>query len=78
MLGELPNHKYVIGETKFGEWIDFGQKDTIYQFGWLKFGKLRTTYQTFLLPNISAIWYQYKFSRDFKFHCFGGHLLTRH
>ena len=25
----------VIGEIKFGEWIDFGHKDTIYQ---LKFG----------------------------------------
>ena len=31
----------VIGEIKFGEWIDFGHKDTIYQlkFDWLKFGK---------------------------------------
>ena len=33
----------VIGEIKFGEWIDFGHKDTIYQlkFGWLKFGESR-------------------------------------
>ena len=31
----------VIGKIKFGEWIDFGHKDTIYQlkFGWLKFGE---------------------------------------
>ena len=30
----------VIGEIKFGKWIDFGHKDIIYQlkFGWLKFG----------------------------------------
>ena len=28
----------VIGKIKFGEWIDFGYKDTIYElkFGWLK------------------------------------------
>ena len=52
----------VIGEIKFGEWIDFGHKDTIYQlkFGWLKFGESRTTRkfaklsrcQTFLLYGI--------------------------
>ena len=52
----------VIGEIKFGEWIDFGHKDTIYQlkFGWLKFGESRTTRQirqTFPPPNIPAIWY---------------------
>ena len=52
----------VIGEIKFGEWIDFGHKDTIYQlkFGWLKFGESRTTRQirqTFSPPNIPAIWY---------------------
>ena len=46
----------VIGKIKFGEWIDFGHKDTIYQlkFGLLKFGESRTTCQlsyrqTFLL-----------------------------
>ena len=35
----------VIGEIKFGEWIDFGHKDTIYQlkFSWLKFGESQTT-----------------------------------
>ena len=47
----------VIGAIKFGEWIDFGHKDNIYQlkFGWLKFGESRTTRQirqTFPLPNI--------------------------
>ena len=52
----------VIGEIKFGEWIDFGHKDTIYQlkFGWLKFGESRTTRQirqTFPPPNIPAIRY---------------------
>ena len=49
----------VIGEIKFGEWIDFGHKDTIYQqiFGWLKFGESRTTYQIFPPPNIPAICY---------------------
>ena len=37
----------VIGEIKFGEWIDFGHKDIIYQlkFGWLKFGESQTTCQ---------------------------------
>ena len=30
----------VIGEIKFGEWIDFGHKDTIYQLK-LKFGESR-------------------------------------
>ena len=52
----------VIGKIKFGKWIDFGHKDTIYQlkFGWLKFGESRTTRQirqTFPPPNIPAIWY---------------------
>ena len=52
----------VIGEIKFGEWIDFGHKDTIYQlkFGWLKFGESRKTRQirqTFPPPNILAIRY---------------------
>ena len=52
----------VIGEIQFGEWIDFGHKDTIYQlkFGWLKFGESGMTHQicqTFLLPNIPAIRY---------------------
>ena len=47
----------VIGKIKFGEWIDFGHKDTIYKlkFGWLKFGKPQTTRQicqTFPLPVI--------------------------
>ena len=49
----------VIGEIKFGKWIDFGHKDTIYQlkFGWLKFGESRTTrqirrHQTFPLYGI--------------------------
>ena len=50
----------IIGKIKFGEWIDFGHKDTIYQlkFGWLKFGKSRTTHQIhqiFLPLNIPAI-----------------------
>ena len=37
----------VISEIKFGEWIDFGHKDTIYQlkFGWLKFGESQATHQ---------------------------------
>ena len=52
----------VIGEIKFGEWIDFGHKDAIYQlkFGWLKFGESRMTRQirqTFPPPNIPAIRY---------------------
>ena len=49
----------VLGKIKFGEWIDFDHKDTIYQlkFGWLKFGKSQTTCQTFLPPNIPAIRY---------------------
>ena len=54
----------VIGEIKFGKWIDFGHKDAIYtlKFGWLKFGESWTTRQTFprcqtfLLPNIPATW----------------------
>ena len=51
----------VIGEIKFGEWIDFGHKDTIYQlkFGWLKFGESWKTRQTFPPPNIPAIRYMY-------------------
>jgi len=38
----------VIGEIRFGEWIDFAHKDTIYK---LKFGflKIRMTRQTFPL-----------------------------
>ena len=34
-------------KIKFGEWIDFGHKNTIYQlkFGWLKFGESQTTRQ---------------------------------
>ena len=52
----------VIGKIKFGEWIDFGHKDTIYQlkFGWLRFGESRTTRQIrqiFPPPNIPAIRY---------------------
>ena len=39
----------VICKTKFGEWIDFGHKDTIYK---LKFGRLNDSSN---LPNISAI-----------------------
>ena len=33
----------VFGKKKFGEWINFGHKDTIYKliFGWLKFGEVR-------------------------------------
>ena len=52
----------VINEIKFGKWIDFGHKGTIYKlkFGWLNFGKSRTTCKTFLLPNILAIWYLIK------------------
>ena len=44
----------IIGEIKFGEWIDFGHKGTIskLKFGWLKFGESWTACQ---LPNISAI-----------------------
>ena len=36
-----------IGKIKFGELIDFSHEDTIYKlnFGWLKFGKSRTTRQ---------------------------------
>ena len=54
----------VIGKIKFGEWMDFGHKDTIYQlkFGWLKFGESRTTRQirqTFPPPNIPAIRYKH-------------------
>ena len=52
----------VIGEIKFGEWIEFSHKDTIYKlkFGWLKFGKAwmtRQIHQTFPLPNIPTIRY---------------------
>ena len=37
----------VIGEIKFGKWIDFGHKDTIYKLklGWLKFGESQKTHQ---------------------------------
>ena len=47
----------VIGEIKFGKWIDFAHKNTIYKlkFGCSKFGKSWTTrqiHQTFLLSNI--------------------------
>ena len=50
----------ITGEVKFGEWIDFGYKDTIYglKFGWLKFGKaqaIRQIHQTFPLPIYSKI-----------------------
>ena len=49
-----------IDEVKFGELIDFIRKDAIYMlnFGWLKFGKPRTTCQirqTFPPPNIPTI-----------------------
>ena len=49
-----------IGKIKFGELIDFSHKDAIYKlnFGWLKFGKSRTTRQirqTFLLYNVRTI-----------------------
>ena len=39
----------VVGEKKFGEWIDFGHTDAIYKlkFGWLKFGKAQTIRQNF-------------------------------
>ena len=52
----------VISKIKFGEWIDLGHKDTIYQlkFGWLKFDESQTTCQirqTFPPPNIPAIRY---------------------
>ena len=48
----------VIGKIKFGEWIDFGHEDTIYQlkFGRLKFGESRITsqiHQTFPLYGIT-------------------------
>ena len=54
----------VIGEIKFGKWIDFVHEVTIYQleFGWLKFGKswmTRQNGQTFLPLNIPAIRYTY-------------------
>ena len=52
----------VIGEIKFGEWIDFGHKDTIYQlkFGWLRFARTtRQICQTFPPPNIPAIRYNF-------------------
>ena len=57
VIGEIK-----FGRIKFGEWIDFGHKDTIYQlkFGRLKFGESRTTRQicqTFPPPNIPAIRY---------------------
>ena len=49
-----------IGEIKFGEWINFGHKNTIYKlkFAWLKFGESWTTrhiHQTFPSPNTPAI-----------------------
>ena len=49
-----------IGKIKFGELIDFSHKDAIYKlnFGWLKFGKSRTTRQirqTFLLYSVRTI-----------------------
>ena len=52
----------VIGKKKFGEWIDFGHKDTIYKlkFGWLKFDKsqmIRQICLTFPLPNIPTTLY---------------------
>ena len=42
-------------DKKFGEWINFGHKDTIYKqkFGWLKFGKAQMIGQTFPLLNIN-------------------------
>ena len=48
----------VIGEIKFGEWIDFGHK--VLKFSWLKFGESQTTRQicqTFPPPNIPVIRY---------------------
>ena len=52
----------VIGKIKFGKWIHFGHKYTIYKlkFGLLKFGELRMTHQIcqiFLPPNIPTIRY---------------------
>ena len=46
----------VTGEIKFGEWIDFGHKDTIdkLKFGCLKFGKSLATRQTFPLYGTCA------------------------
>ena len=49
-----------IAEIKFGEWVDFGHKDTIYKLklGWLKFGESQTTRQicqTLPLPCIPTI-----------------------
>ena len=46
----------VVYEKKFGEWIDFGHKDTIYK---LKFGRLSLANQP--LPSIPAIRYSIKF-----------------
>ena len=50
----------IIGKIKFGEWIDFGHKDTIYKlkFSLLKFDESRKTRQicqAFPLPNIPSI-----------------------
>jgi len=61
----------VIGKIKFGKWIDFGHKDTIYQlkFGWLKFGESCTTRQTFPLPNIPAIRYSDCYGRVTQYIC---------
>ena len=46
----------IVDQIKFGEWINFGHKDTIYK---LKFevGEAWTIHQTFPLPNIPAIRY---------------------
>ena len=51
----------VAGKKTFGEWINFGQKETNdeLKFGWFKFGKPQTIWQirqTIPLPNIPAIW----------------------
>ena len=62
----------IFGEIKFGKWIDFGLKDTIYKLSWLKFGKSQTTRQirqTFPLPNIPAIWYSKNFINLYRFDC---------
>ena len=49
----------IIGEIKFGEWIEFGHKNTIYtlKFDFGKPSMTRQICQTFPLPNISAIQY---------------------
>ena len=51
----------VIGEIKFGKWIDFGHIANL-KINWLKFGESQTTrqiFQTFPLTNILIIRYMH-------------------